>query len=102
MTRKETAMTFEEFKQRAFAICESVKPGCYVRAELASHPDCDDEWHVATDAWRRDDGDGPWYHYGPSPEDVLTAVRVAAADHTRTNNYTDEYRREVAEAMGLL
>jgi hypothetical protein len=95
-------MTFEEFKQRAFAICESVKPRCYVRAELASRLDHDDEWHVATDAWPRDSHNGLWYCYAPSPEDAITAVRVAAANSAPASTCTDEYRREVAEAMGLL
>lgn len=94
-------VTYEEFKQRAFAICEAVKPGCYVHVCCGTYKsDGRDCWHIATCAWPREgkNPDAPWYCEAYSPEEALAILESEAAKH----RYSPEYVREVAEAMGLM
>jgi hypothetical protein len=98
----ESEVAFDQFKQRVFAICEAVKPGCYAAVELAAFSGQPHIWRISTDAWPY----GPdeygsvrdvWHCNGRTPEEALAKLEQEASRF----QCDPEYLRQVAEAMGL-
>lgn len=96
-------MTFEEFESAAFEICQAINPDCFVRVErgnsVSRGAGPKTSWYIATDAIPPVEGCTVWFCYCDTPEQALAKLRAAV----EANSFdTPEYRREVAEAMGLL